>query len=207
MLKTARFAAVLLGLALLPSMFLAQEKDAVRGVRDEAKLFQQDALDEANSIIAEIRQKHHKDLFVETLTEGPAKNQSAWAVERFNTLGVNGVYIVITTKPKHFELVVGNKTSASGVFTTAHRNEAAKLLQAKLKAGKPNDALIEVAKYVLHTMNEHAGLVGPGGSRLAVIQKAPDWRLIDQNEKAGKAADLDGKDVLLGFMFASCNCS
>jgi protein SCO1/2 len=44
-------------------------------------------------------------------------------------------------------------------------------------------------------------------SRLAVIQNAPDWRLIDQNDAAVKAADFDGKIVLVSFIFTTCNGS
>jgi protein SCO1/2 len=47
----------------------------------------------------------------------------------------------------------------------------------------------------------------PQTSRLAVIQKAPDWRLLDQNGAAVKAADFDGKVVLVSFIFTTCNGS
>jgi protein SCO1/2 len=45
------------------------------------------------------------------------------------------------------------------------------------------------------------------GSRLAVIQKAPEWRLIDQNGKEVSAGDLSGKVVLISFVFTTCNGS
>ena len=48
---------------------------------------------------------------------------------------------------------------------------------------------------------------GAPDSRLAVIQTAPDWRLIDQNGTALKAADFDGKVVLVSFIFTTCNGS
>ena len=44
-------------------------------------------------------------------------------------------------------------------------------------------------------------------SRLGVIQSAPAWRLIDQNERALNASDLDGKVRLVSFIFTTCNGS
>lgn len=42
-------------------------------------------------------------------------------------------------------------------------------------------------------------------SRLAVIDKAPAFDLIDQNEKALKSADLKSKVLLVGFVFTTCS--
>jgi protein SCO1/2 len=48
---------------------------------------------------------------------------------------------------------------------------------------------------------------GPAGakSRLAVIQKAPDWDLINQDGKAVRTADFKGKVLLVSFVFTTCN--
>lgn len=44
-------------------------------------------------------------------------------------------------------------------------------------------------------------------SRLAVIERAPDFVLIDQNEKPRKLADFRGKAVLVSFVFTTCSGS
>jgi protein SCO1/2 len=44
-------------------------------------------------------------------------------------------------------------------------------------------------------------------SRLAVIQKAPDFSLIDQDGKAVRRADFTGKVLLVSFIFTTCNGS
>ncbi len=52
------------------------------------------------------------------------------------------------------------------------------------------------------------GLAGPAQpSRLAVIEKAPDFALTDQTGKPVKSADLKGKVLLVGFVFTTCSGS
>jgi protein SCO1/2 len=49
---------------------------------------------------------------------------------------------------------------------------------------------------------------GPAGdSRLAVIQKAPDFSLTDQDGKTVRRADFKGKVLLVSFVFTTCNGS
>jgi protein SCO1/2 len=48
---------------------------------------------------------------------------------------------------------------------------------------------------------------GPTASRLAVIQKAPEWRLTNQDGKEVRSRDLAGKVVLVSFVFTTCNGS
>jgi protein SCO1/2 len=45
----------------------------------------------------------------------------------------------------------------------------------------------------------------PAPSRLAVIQPAPDFALTTQDDKALKRADLNGKVLLVSFIFTTCN--
>ncbi len=42
-------------------------------------------------------------------------------------------------------------------------------------------------------------------SRLAVIRPAPDFRLVDQDEKPVKLSDYRGKVVLVNFIFTTCS--
>src|SRR5262249_42019042 len=44
-----------------------------------------------------------------------------------------------------------------------------------------------------------------GEPRLAVIQKAPNWDLINQDGKAVRKDDLKGKVLLVSFVFTTCN--
>jgi protein SCO1/2 len=46
-----------------------------------------------------------------------------------------------------------------------------------------------------------------GESRLAVIQKAPDWVLTNQDGKKVRMTDFKGKVLLVSFIFTTCNGS
>jgi hypothetical protein len=158
---------VAFGLLFLPNAMWGQ-KERVLQVRDEAKLFSEKAIEEANAIVAKIKEKHLKDLLIETMGEGPAAKEAAkWASERAKNAKVDGVYIVITKKPRHFEVVVGNKTRESGLFTIADRDELARILKGNL--GKDRDeALLLVAKYTLDALNKRTN-TKPGGEFTKLI--------------------------------------
>jgi protein SCO1/2 len=46
---------------------------------------------------------------------------------------------------------------------------------------------------------------GADASRLAVIRKAPDFALTDQDGRTVRSADLHGKVVVVSFVFTTCN--
>lgn len=46
---------------------------------------------------------------------------------------------------------------------------------------------------------------GGDASRLAVIRKAPDFTLTDQDGRTVRSADLRGKVVVVSFVFTTCN--
>src|SRR4051812_45738198 len=86
---------VFCGLLLLPGASWGQKKEGAAGVRDEADLFGKDALNQANEIIARIKEKHQKDLRVDTVLQAPedAKAFDAWVLDRAKNAGIDGVYI------------------------------------------------------------------------------------------------------------------
>lgn len=142
---------------LLPGTPTAQEKKTTHGVRDEAMLFSAEASEKARATIALIKEKYGKDLRIDTIKEVPADvvNRMAWAQERFKSLGVDGVYVVIANKPKIFEVVVGNKTLESGLFTRDNLQQTIALLKNNLKDSR-DEALLQVANYTLESMGKQA---------------------------------------------------
>ncbi|MBM3996978.1 MAG: TPM domain-containing protein [Planctomycetes bacterium] len=122
-----------------------------RTVQDEGELFNKAAIDDANAIIAKVMEQHGKDLFIETVKEGPAKAEAVeWARERFNNAKLDGVYIVIAKKPGYFRIVVGKKTLEK-LFTKANISELEKILATKQASDK---SLTQAATYVLETMDK-----------------------------------------------------
>jgi uncharacterized membrane protein YgcG len=148
------------GLLLFPNEMWGQ-KGKPREVQDEAKLFSEKAIEETNAIIAKIKEKVKKDLVVETVEKGPDRAAAAkWAAERFADTGAEGVYIVIATNPKLFEIVVSKKTREVGYFTIANRDEIKSLLTKNLK-DKRDEALVRVAQYTFEAMSENAKKLAP----------------------------------------------
>jgi len=147
--------ALLCGFCLPPVTISAQEKTPPATIRDEANLFSKEAIERAQSLIAEIGQRHRKELRIDTLDKGPeAKEMKAWAAQRFRDLRVDGVYIVITKDPRKFEVVFGNKTREQGVFTQADCDDMVKMLRG---LGKGNDeVLLRVVKHALSAMDKNA---------------------------------------------------
>jgi len=150
---------VLCGLSLRAATWGQDEKP--RQVKDEAKLFSATAIDEANAIIAKVRDKHRKDLMIETMEKGPvAKEAGKWAANRAVDQRVAGIYVVITKEPRHFEVVVSKKTQESGFFLAADRDKMVAILREYL--GKDRDeALLKIARLALDTLQARAKTDGP----------------------------------------------
>src|SRR5437879_6424535 len=114
---TALLAALLGLLAFAP---LARALDPQ--VRDDAHFFSANAVEQANSIIKQIKQDHSKDFMVETYPAIPPDLQSSyspdrkdqffsdWAVKRAEDQGVNGVFVLICRNPSHLYVQAGRET-------------------------------------------------------------------------------------------------
>lgn len=191
---------VLLGLLLAP-FALAGEKS--RPVQDEAKLFSEKALDEANAIIAKIKDKHGKDLVIETKEKGApdletsAKQAAARAEQLASKSGFDGVYIIITKDPKQLQVQLIKKDKT--LLTIEDRNELAKLLRANL--GKdPNDALLKVTQRTLEIMADRYKTAKVDTTPRTVNDEAKVFgkEAVDEvNEIVAKIKKQHGKDLLI----------
>src|SRR5438270_8221110 len=110
------------GLVLLGCLFTAEPAAAQRtkpiplgGVKDSAGLFSQQAVDRARRDIEDIKRESKKDLVIETFENPPAKYQGKnpqdfqreWAETNFNDHRVDGVYVLISKKPRILQAAVG----------------------------------------------------------------------------------------------------
>ena len=77
-------------------------------------MFSQEARDKATAIVTQIADRHPKDLFIETIKEGPdgVEEQANLSRKRFNNYKIGGVYVVFSKQPKFFRIEVGNETLA-----------------------------------------------------------------------------------------------
>ena len=103
------------------------------GIRDSGEFFSTQAIEQAGRTLQKIKQEFGKDVVVETFPAIPedvrgsydanAKNRfyDSWITREARRQGVNGVLILITKEPAHFQVGVGNKTRQKE-FTVADRD-------------------------------------------------------------------------------------
>jgi uncharacterized membrane protein YgcG len=152
---------------------------ASNGVRDDAHFFSADAIDQAGKVVAQIKQKHQRDLLVETFasiptdlqdkfeTQGKQKFFEEWSQQRARQQGVQGVYVLICKDPSHLQVAVGNQT-AQRLFTTADRDELARTLLQRFRDKKYDQGLLEAAQFVQQRLDAHSK--SPDEGRLSVMR-------------------------------------
>src|SRR3954447_19936624 len=117
--------------------------DRPNGVRDEAKLFQPDAVRQAEDVIRQIKQDHLRDLLIETYPtidgtpKGPGEEQARnrfyadWMRQRGQALGIRGMMVLIVMAPPHVQDFVGSSTQK--LFNRADEEELQRKLADALK--------------------------------------------------------------------------
>jgi uncharacterized membrane protein YgcG len=106
-------------------------------IKDDGKFFTKEGVEKANKKIRDIYEKYRKDVVIETITslseeqekkfkeEGEAKFFPRLALQRIHDLGVNGVYVLISKKPRRVQIEMDTPTRKSA-FTNADRSKALK---------------------------------------------------------------------------------
>jgi uncharacterized membrane protein YgcG len=163
-------------LLIAPLLLLAGASHALAassGVRDEARFFSPDAVDQANQIIQQIDERHGKDLLIETFPQIPSDMKSQfdqqgkdqffeqWGLTRAQSQGVNGVYVLICRSPGHVQVEVGNKTRQR-LFTIADRNRGRDILLAAFKNKQYDQGLLGFVRFVQQRMDANASAAGSG---------------------------------------------
>ena len=143
-------------------------------VRDDASFFSPTAVAEANGLIRQLKQRHGKDLQVETFPEVPAnlkdqfqKNKNKtfadWAVDQSKKVKVDGVYILICKNPGHLEVLVGDATLKKA-FPAKDRDALRDLLLKHFKDKTYDDGLMEAVLFVKQRFEQNIGTVLPAAT-------------------------------------------
>ena len=124
----------------------------------------------ANEQIREIKQKFKKDLLIETFPSVPeGKEEEAtskdldvkkrffatWARQRARDARITGIYVLITRKPGHIQVEVGNNTEK--VFPRTDRDRLAKMLIDYFKKEDYDKGLLEGIRFVRSILQENKG--------------------------------------------------
>ena len=158
--------AAVIGLFLGSQAALAIEPE----VRDDAHFFKPETVTKANEQIREIKQKFKKDLLIETFPSVPeGKEEEAtskdldvkkrffatWARQRARDARITGIYVLITRKPGHIQVEVGNNTEK--VFPRTDRDRLAKMLIDYFKKEDYDKGLLEGIRFVRSILQENKG--------------------------------------------------
>jgi hypothetical protein len=150
--------------ALALAMFLSAPV-ARAEIRDGAKFFSADAVREGDQLIQQIRQRHGKDVVVETVPSMPGAPADAAGRERFfqdetarrgKEAGVNGLYILISRNPSSLYAGVDPQTQQN-LFTLDDRARLRDVLQQHFKAKDFDGGLLAGLRLVDETMAGHVG--------------------------------------------------
>jgi hypothetical protein len=122
-------------------------------IKDDGKFFKPETLEKANKKIREIYEKYKKDVVVETLPaltadqekkfkdEGKNKFFARLAFDRVKELGINGVYIVFSKQPQHFQYLPDTATMKKE-FSKAEGKKLSETIIKHFKEGKFDEGLL-----------------------------------------------------------------
>ncbi|HYG78418.1 MAG TPA: TPM domain-containing protein [Planctomycetota bacterium] len=151
-----------ISLLALSSVVLAEA-----GVSDKAGFFSEQTVQQANQTIQEIKNKHRKDIVVDTLPAIPedkralysegAKNSffANWLRERARAARVDGVYILITREPAHLQVGISGNTAREG-FGTYDRDRVRNTLLEHFRKKQFDQGLISALQTISSTFDEHS---------------------------------------------------
>jgi hypothetical protein len=137
-------------------------------IKDEAKLFSAEALDKANKKIKDIYRAARKDVVIETyaavpegkkVPEEPKKKMEFfrdWARARTKELGVNGIYILISTNPRALYVQVDPVTRKKA-FPAKDRKKLEQKLLGSFKEKKFDAGLLEGLDVIASALKANLG--------------------------------------------------
>jgi uncharacterized protein len=146
------------------------------GVKDEAHFFSAGAVEKADRVIRDVKERYHKDLLLETVKTPPDDQADKvkkmdrpererffeeWAGKRSRQEGVQGVYVLICKEPGHVQVEVGDETRQRA-FTVENRDRLRDILVKAFKAKEYDEGLLDGVEYVRHAIKENLGERGRG---------------------------------------------
>jgi hypothetical protein len=146
-------------LSLIAAALLCITSQLRADVRDNAHIFSQQAIDDANSAMRKMKQTHNKEFVVETFSAIPDDQRDAyaqhkgsffkdWMAARAKALKVNGVYALICMDPRRLEVGAGKNTVARGDFTQDDVDNLATQMRESLKNNQYDKALSDAVDTV-----------------------------------------------------------
>lgn len=134
-------------------------------VKDDGKFFKPDTVEKANQKVREIYEKYQKDVVIETIASLTPEQEKAagkeergkffarLAMERAKTLGLNGVYVLISKKPQYLQVHMDPGTQKKA-FTTTHQSALRERITARFKEGDFDGGLLAGLELIAQTLGK-----------------------------------------------------
>lgn len=128
-------------------------------VEDGATLFSAKAITSADKKLADIRQSTGKEIIILTTNDLGGKSISEFTRNTASTRKLNGMIVVISTKPRMLEVVPGRKTSMA--FNREKVQKTLEIFKQNLRKN-PDGALAEAVQFFYDTFkNASSALIVP----------------------------------------------
>ena len=150
-------------------------------VRDNAGFFSEDAVRQANFDLKDVKQRHGKDLLIETHATVPAnmrtqlqqlgenKFYAQWAAARATEAKIDGAAVLITKDPSHLHVVVGDRARQSGAFSTEDGGKLREQLVTNFREKQYDLGLLAAVRTFRETLTTNLG----GASASPTVERAP----------------------------------
>src|SRR5688572_3539287 len=149
-------------------------------VRDNARFFSEDAVRQANFDLRDIKQRHGKDLLIETHPTIPANMRSQlqqlgetkfyaqWTAQRATEAKIDGAAVLITKEPSHLHVVVGDRARQSGAFSTENGGKLREQLVTSFREKQYDQGLAAAVRTFRETLTTNLG-----GAGAAPVERTP----------------------------------
>jgi Trypsin-like peptidase domain/TPM domain len=130
-------------------------------LKDEAKLFSDEAVKKVTEELRDIAKKYRREVIVETYPTVPAKDVDRvkdmtreernkyfrnWATQRLHSEGINGVLILICKNPSHLEVEFSERVRS--IFSAKDTKQIIELLVGKFRDKQFDEGLLDALQYV-----------------------------------------------------------
>ncbi|MDB5354336.1 MAG: hypothetical protein JWN24_789 [Phycisphaerales bacterium] len=177
-------------------------------VRDDGHFFGPAAVEQANGIIGQIKQKFGKDVNVVTFAQIPESMKPRfkaqekeqfyenWLRQEARDSGTNGVFILAVKDPGRLQVGVGSETVRSKAFTPADRDALRDLMLARFREKQYDQGLLDGVNFIFQRMDENTH----GGRRTVTPETKQTTRPATgpasaPATKSEQPAKTDGKDA------------
>lgn len=128
-------------------------------VEDGASLFSKAAVEAANKKLADVKTSTAKEILILTTNDLGGKSIRQYTRDEAMRRKLNGVIVVISTKPRMLEVTSGRKTSI--IFTREKNQRVTDIFKANLRKN-PDAALSEAVQFIYDVFkNANAAMIVP----------------------------------------------